>query len=508
MNAARSRPAPSVARPVVRAAIYCRKSTTKGLDQEFSSLDAQREACERYIAAQQHLGWVPLPQRYDDGGFSGANLERPAFRQLLADIESGHIDVVVVYKVDRLSRSLLDFAQLIDRFEAKDVAFVSVTQSFNTADAMGRLTLNILLSFAQFEREMIGERTRDKIQAARRRGKWTGGAVPLGYDSVDKKLAVNQAEAIVVRKIYEAYLQTRSANRVVAALAQEGHRGRRGRTISKAAVLGVLRNVLYTGQIRAGDELVEGEHQGLVSVADFERVQAILTARRPAKGRHHNAAYLLAGRLRCARCGSAYSPASTRKGGRVYRYYRCGSRDKAGAVACDAGALAAEEIEAFVVGQLQGLARDPALVVQVTAALEDKVVRETAQLRAEQRVLPQEVARLSQECEGLVSSLSGASGPVRAAIDRKLLPLGEALEAKQARLVEVEARLLALEVAAADAQWVAQALGRFDEVWALMTDDSKKHFVHALVDRVEVDEPMGDVAVVLSEVGGQLQEVA
>jgi site-specific DNA recombinase len=203
---------------------YGSKSTSKGLEQDFNSIDAQREACERYVAAQQHDGWRLLADRYDDGGFTGANLDRPGFRRLMADIEAGAVDVVVVYKVDRLSRSLLDFARLMDRFEQLDVAFVSVTQSFSTADAMGRLTLNILLSFAQFEREMIGERTRDKIQAARRRGKWTGGPVPLGCRTEDKKLVVDEAEAVVVRRAFGLYLEHHSADAVVRELRAEGHR--------------------------------------------------------------------------------------------------------------------------------------------------------------------------------------------------------------------------------------------------------------------------------------------
>ncbi len=182
-----------------RCAIYTRKSTTMGLEQEFNTLDAQREACERYVDSQEHHGWQAVPAHYDDGGFTGTNLERPAFQRLMDEVEAGQVDIVVVYKVDRLSRSLLDFAQVMGRFNQAGAAFVSVTQNFSTADAMGRLTLNMLMSFAEFEREMIAERTRDKIAAARRRGKWTGGPVPLGYDVVDMRLVVNELEAVVVR---------------------------------------------------------------------------------------------------------------------------------------------------------------------------------------------------------------------------------------------------------------------------------------------------------------------
>jgi DNA invertase Pin-like site-specific DNA recombinase len=187
----------------IRAAVYTRKSSEEGLDMEFNSLDAQREACEAYITSQRSEGWVLVPDRYDDGGVSGGTLDRPALRRLLADIERGLIDVVVVYKIDRLSRALMDFAKLVEVFDANSVTFVSVTQSFNTTTSMGRLTLNILLSFAQFEREVIGERIRDKVAASRARGIWMGGFVPLGYDAKDRKLLVNEAEAALVRRIFE-----------------------------------------------------------------------------------------------------------------------------------------------------------------------------------------------------------------------------------------------------------------------------------------------------------------
>ena len=194
----------------LRCAIYTRKSTEHGLDQEFNSLDAQREACEAYIKSQASQGWKPLPQRYDDPAYSGGNLDRPALKKLLADIDAGRVDVVVVYKIDRLTRSLADFAKLVEAFDARSISFVAVTQQFNTTTSMGRLTLNVLLSFAQFERELSSERVRDKIAASRRKGKWTGGTVPLGYDTSDKKLVVNKIEAETVRTIFRRYLELES----------------------------------------------------------------------------------------------------------------------------------------------------------------------------------------------------------------------------------------------------------------------------------------------------------
>ncbi|HHX90047.1 MAG TPA: recombinase family protein, partial [Paracoccus sp.] len=217
----------------LRCAIYTRKSSEEGLDMEFNSLDAQREACEAYIVSQKSEGWVATRDRYDDGGFSGGNLDRPGLKQLLADIDDGLIDVVVVYKIDRLSRSLMDFSKLVEVFDRNGVTFVSVTQSFNTTTSMGRLTLNILLSFAQFEREVIGERIRDKVAASRKRGIWMGGYVPLGYDVQDRKLVVNDAEAASVRGIFERFIALGSATVLARELRRDGFRNKQGKLIDK-----------------------------------------------------------------------------------------------------------------------------------------------------------------------------------------------------------------------------------------------------------------------------------
>ena len=207
---------------IQRCAIYTRKSTEHGLELEFNSLDAQREACEAYIKSQASQGWKALPQLYDDPAFSGGNLERPALKKLLKDIEAGKVDVVVVYKIDRLTRSLADFAKLVEAFDARSISFVAVTQQFNTTTSMGRLTLNVLLSFAQFERELSSERVRDKVAASRRKGKWTGGTVPLGYEARDKKLVINPTEAETVRTIFRRYIELQSFGRLVADLDKRG----------------------------------------------------------------------------------------------------------------------------------------------------------------------------------------------------------------------------------------------------------------------------------------------
>jgi site-specific DNA recombinase len=258
----------------VRCAIYTRKSTEEGLEQEFNSLDAQRESAEAYIKSQQHEGWTCVPDRYDDGGFTGGNMDRPALRRLMADIEAGRIDCVVVYKVDRLSRSLLDFAQLMAKFDKHQIAFVSVTQQFNTTNSMGRLMLNVLLSFAQFEREIISERTRDKIAATRRKGKWCGGLPPLGYDVIDTKLVLNQTEAEQVRAIFDLYVQHEGLVAVVQELDARGWRTKQwttkkgttkgGRAYDKNMLYGMLRNVTYLGKLKYKSEVHEGEHEPII----------------------------------------------------------------------------------------------------------------------------------------------------------------------------------------------------------------------------------------------------
>ena len=232
----------------LRCAIYTRKSSEEGLDMEFNSLDAQREACEAYVASQRSEGWAAIRECYDDGGFSGGTLERPALKQLLADIEDGLIDVIVVYKIDRLSRSLMDFAKLVEVFDRNNVTFVSVTQSFNTTTSMGRLTLNILLSFAQFEREVIGERIRDKFAASRKRGMWMGGSVPFGYDVRDRKLVVNSDEAATVRRIFERFVELGSATELARELRRDGIRNKQGTLIDKGYLSRLLNNRVYRGE--------------------------------------------------------------------------------------------------------------------------------------------------------------------------------------------------------------------------------------------------------------------
>jgi len=273
-----------------RCAIYTRKSTEHGLELEFNSLDAQREACEAYIKSQASEGWRVLPKRYDDAAYSGGNLNRPALQRLLQDLEDGQVDVVVIYKIDRLTRSLMDFAKLVELFDAKKVSFVAITQQFNTTTSMGRLTLNVLLSFAQFERELASERVRDKLAASRKKGKWTGGSVPLGYDSKNKRLVVNPAEAKTVRMIFDQYLTLRSFHKLIAEIDAKGIVTKK-RPIAGKIVGGIrftygplaylLKNRIYLGETGHNGHWYPGEHDPIIYRDTFERVQELLNRMSP-----------------------------------------------------------------------------------------------------------------------------------------------------------------------------------------------------------------------------------
>jgi site-specific DNA recombinase len=322
----------------VRCAIYTRKSTEEGLDQAFNSLDAQREAAEAFIASQGHAGWVCLPERYDDGGFTGGNMDRPGLQRLLADIAAGRVDCVVTQRVDRLSRSLIDFARMMETFEKHRVSFVSVTQQFNTANSVGRLVLHILLSFAQFERELIAERTRDKIAATRRKGQWCGGQPLLGYDVTPHgaRLVVNRREARRVQAIFELYLEHRGLLPVLRELRRRRWRNKRwltrkgkvygGGPFTKNSLVHLLTNVTYIGRVKHHRDSYPGEHSAIISPEVFEQVQQVLARNRRMRrgGKRSATRALLTGLLRCGGCGGAMTPTYASKPGRKrYHYYVC-----------------------------------------------------------------------------------------------------------------------------------------------------------------------------------------
>jgi DNA invertase Pin-like site-specific DNA recombinase len=359
----------------LRCAIYTRKSSEEGLEQDFNSLDAQREACAAFIASQKHEGWTALPEMYDDGGFSGGTMERPAFRRLLADVSAGNIDVVIVYKVDRLTRSLLDFAKIVDVFDKRNVSFVSVTQQFNTTSSMGRLTLNILLSFAQFEREVTGERIRDKIAASKKKGMWMGGLPSLGYDVKDRKLVVNEAEAKTVRYIFRRYTELKSvrqlktdldASDIVSKVRKAADGTRYGeKPLARGALYLMLQNRIYRGETVHKDKSYPGEHEAIIDEALWTKTQSILMGNRADRtlGTTERQVSLLAGILFDAG-GDRMTPTHATNNAARYRYYA--SRSLLAGGAKEAGQrIPASSLEALVIRRLRDWLADSATVLDI-----------------------------------------------------------------------------------------------------------------------------------------------
>ncbi|MCQ0972228.1 recombinase family protein [Paracoccus sp. TK19116] len=347
----------------LRCAVYTRKSSEEGLEQEFNSLHAQREACEAFIASQRSEGWVLVRDQFDDGGISGGTLERPGLKRLLEDIEDGLVDVVVVYKIDRLSRSLADFAKLVEVFDRNGVTFVSVTQSFNTTTSMGRLTLNILLSFAQFEREVTAERIRDKFAASRKKGMWMGGVPPYGYRVENRKLVVDEETAAHVRWIFGRFLEIGSCTELAREVGTRGLRTPRGNRIDKKYIYRMLSNRAYIGDAVHKGESYPGEHDAIIDREAWDRVHAILqeSPRKRAARTRADTPALLKGLL-FGPDGAAFSPTHTRKGDRLYRYYVSQTVLKHGAGSCPVGRVPAGEIEAAVIDQLRAVFRQPEIV--------------------------------------------------------------------------------------------------------------------------------------------------
>jgi site-specific DNA recombinase len=363
----------------VRCAIYTRKSTDEGLEQAFNSLDAQREACAAFIQSQRHEGWLLLPAPYDDGGYSGGSLERPALKRLLADIEAGRIDVVVVYKVDRLTRALSDFAKLVDIFDRCGVSFVSITQQFNTTTSMGRLTLNVLLSFAQFEREVIGERVRDKIAASKKKGMWMGGMPPLGYDVKDRQLIVNDAEAHTVIDIYRRYLALKSVRALADELVAAGIRSKRrirsdgteygGQKLSRGALYLMLQNRIYRGEITHKGHSYAGNHPAIIEQPLWNQVQAVLATNRieRATGARTKHPSLLTGLLFNDK-GNRLTPTYATKKGTRYRYYVSTGLVTGAKMGCsNAVRLPARDLEGRVIDRLRAFLDDPAALLDALA---------------------------------------------------------------------------------------------------------------------------------------------
>lgn len=488
----------------VRVAIYCRQSVATEL--EFGSIQAQREAVEAYVASQRECGWVALPEHYDDAGISGATTERPALQRLLQDVAAGRVDVVATYKIDRLSRSLLDFARLVELFERHSVAFCSITQQFSTANSMGRFTLNILMSFAEFERETIAERTRDKIRASRRRGLFTGGRPVLGYDAADGKLVVNRDEAELVREIFRLYQDLGSLTAVAAELNRRGARnktlvaknGRRhlGREFDKTSVSAILRNPLYAGLQRLAKATFPGAHEAIVDRATFDAVQAQLASRRRDGGAEARNKWgaLLKGLARCGACGSALAHHYTRAGNKLHRYYVCGRALKQGAAACPGSRASAGELERLVVDRIRGIGRDPAMVERVAAAMREEANRRLPEITAELRRLHSDASRLTTERENLLAAVAQA-GPATHVLTRRLSEVDEQVETHARRRQELHAELEAQNRTQLDADKLRDALAAFDPIWRELYPREQIRVLRLLIEEVTYDARTAEVSI-------------
>jgi DNA invertase Pin-like site-specific DNA recombinase len=473
-----------------RVAIYCRKSSSEGLDSDFNSLDAQRLACEQFAASQAQEGWEVSAERYDDGGFSGGTTERPALARLLADVRAGTVQIIAVYKLDRLSRSLTDFVSLLQVLDEHDVAFVSVTQHFNTATPMGRLMLHILICFAQFERENAIERIRDKVAATKRQGRWCGGRPILGYDVAPggRRLLVNPAEAEQVRTIFALYQERRSLSVVLNELHRRGwtnkawttQQGRAsgGVAFAKSTLARLLANIVYTGRIRYKGEIIVGDHPPIIDTPTWEAVQRILAEQGRGGGHERRARHhpLLQGLLTCTHCDCGMTYTWTRSGGVVHAYYSCHRARELGAGTCPMPNLPAEAIEQMVVAEVAALSRHPAMVDLVVA-------RSTAEHEAE---CSQAQAAVEAARAALAGFPAGNAASTRQANGRRLAE--EALATARARL----ARLQDLPAGAAEH---AQALGRFDDLWAELNHAERRQLVRCIVRGVHVDGARGTLRI-------------
>jgi len=497
---------PSTRPRTIRCAIYTRKSTEEGLDQQYNSLDAQRDAGEAYVRSQTNEGWELVHDRYDDGGFSGGNIERPALKRLMEDIQAGKIDCVVVYKVDRLSRSLLDFARVMETFDKYSVSFVSVTQHFNTTHSMGRLTLNILLSFAQFEREIIGERIRDKLAAQCRRGQWTGGYPVLGYD-VDRsertpKLVINPEEATKVRRIFSLYLELKNLLPVVEELDKRGWNNKLwqskkglpkgGRQFDKCSVHALLTNPIYSGKIKHKTDLYQGQHQAIVDEEIFERVQAQLRENGFNRGNRIPSKHggLLKGLIRCPNCNVAMVHNMTKRNSIVYRYYTCVRAIKRGRLACKHPSLPAGEIEAAVVDQVRDISRD--------AGLRDEIIRQamvaTQQGRKEIEAHQIQLGRQLTRDHGEIRQLALDERP-DSQVSHRIADIQERIEKAEVELAKVNRRLVDLEKHEMSTQEIEDALVDFDRIWDALTTREQSQLLALLVSKVEFDQSDCTIAI-------------
>ena len=494
----------AVGAKLVRCAIYTRKSTEEGLNLDFNSLDAQRDAGEAYIRSQTSEGWTLLPDRYDDGGYTGANTDRPALKRLLADSQAGKIDCVVVYKVDRLSRSIRDFAKIMEIFEKHETTFVSVTQQFNTTTSLGRLTLNILLSFAQFEREIISERTRDKQVAARKRGKWTGGHLSLGYDldAAGGRLLLNSAEAKQVRQIFEWYLEGQSVFGIVAKCGDLGWRNKQwttregkvygGHGMRRCHVYKMLANPLYMGRVRADGELFPANHEAILDESTFALVQEKLKENTRNTGTPHSQKFeaLLRGLIYCSSCGSAMSPSYSSSKLRRYRYYLCIRSTQRVGEPCATRAVSAPAVEEAVVESIRRFALAPDVIEQAARVARQRLAEHLGPIREQ---LKQANVRV-RNAKSQMARMHDSDPVRRTELDAQIV-------AGEARAAELRTAVGRGERLRLDETIAREQMTSFEDVWKAMIVEEQAALLRQLIERVGFDGRTGKVTVSFKSVG-------
>jgi site-specific DNA recombinase len=487
----------------VRVAVYCRKSVDKGNGGEFGSIEAQREAVEAYVASQRGNGWSALPEHYDDLGLSGKNTGRPAFQRLLTDVRDGRVDLVAVYRLDRLSRSQRDFLDVLDLFERHGVQFVSITEHFDTSTPMGRFALGILIQVAQLEREVTAERVRDKVVASRRRGMWTGGQVPLGYTSQDGKLVVNRAEAETVREIFAAFLAAGSVTGTLDALRERGVTARGCRVFTKASLRNLLANPVVAGMVRAGDDVVEAQHDAVVDRETWDRAQELLTCREPrARRLRRPSGALLSGLLRCGVCGAAMVQHATSKRTKGYRYYACHRRIREGAAACPGSTVPAAALETFVVEKIRAVGRDPSVLTETVAAARAQLAARGPEIDRERQRLKDEKRRLDEESECLAAAIAegGDAKALCTRLDRTAAALEEIASKAEALLAEKKR----LKSAVIDEAELTAAVAAFAPVWEHLLRDERQRLLRLLIEEVRYDAAAGEATIQFDPEGFRL----
>lgn len=466
---------------IYRCAAYTRKSHENGLEQQFNSLDAQREAAENYIASQRMNGWRLLPDRYDDGGFSGSTMARPALKQLLTDVKDGLVDIIVVYKLDRLSRSLLDFIKLAEMLEKHNVSFVSVTQDINTSTSSGRMMLNILMTFAQYEREVIAERIRDKVAGAKRRGKYCGGPPPLGYDpDKNKKLVVNTKEAEIVKTIFQRYSEIGSAKKVTKELNEKGYRTkgwtsqkgikRNGTEFNTSHIYRILSNYIYIGKIFHKGSVYEGEHKAIISDGLWDKVQTLIKANTVSNGKSSSFTPLK-GLIRCGYCGGAMTPTYATRKNKRYTYFMCLKDSKRGESCCPLKRVPAGDVENAVLLQLANVFKTPSLLAKAYASLQKAEAEEM-------KILQKRLTELPELLEVVRKKINSC------ATEDALVGLRFEFNKLNQEMLEASAKLKRLKTQPLKEADIIDALDNINALWVELFPGEQQHLLNLLIDNV------------------------